>query len=167
VWQRLGAEVTSVEFLGHIGGMGIDMEVSKQFQRLLAKQGMKFMMNTKVMGAKDNNGKITVNVESAKGDKKETVCFNCFVSNYSTLLKLECDVLLVCIGRRPYTDKLGLQSVGIKLDEKGRVPVNEKFQTKVPSIYAIGDVIQGPMLAHKAEDEGFYHQSFTFATVCV
>lgn len=140
VWQRLGADVTAVEFLGHIGGMGIDMEVSKQFQRVLAKQGLKFMLETKVTGASRSGSTIKVAVENVKDPKKTQ--------------ELECDVLFVCIGRRPYTKDLGLEKVGIKLDEKGRVPVNERFQTTIPSIYAIGDCIQGPMLAHKAEDEG-------------
>ncbi|VDL82413.1 unnamed protein product [Nippostrongylus brasiliensis] len=164
VWQRLGAEVTAVEFLGHIGGFGIDMEVAKTFQRILAKQGLKFLLNTKasctsrrmvlamasfsvfeqlscfqVMSASRDGGQIKVEVEGAKDGKKQT---------------LECDVLMVSIGRRPYTKDLGHESVGITLDDKGRVPVNERFQTKVPSIYAIGDCIAGPMLAHKAEDEG-------------
>ncbi|KHJ90995.1 dihydrolipoyl dehydrogenase [Oesophagostomum dentatum] len=139
VWKRLGAEVTAVEFLGHIGGLGIDMEIAKNFQRILARQGMKFMLNTKVMSATKSGGNITVEVEAAKGGKKE---------------QLDCDTLLVCIGRRPYTKDLGLENVSIQLDNKGRVPVNERFQTKVPSIYAIGDCIEGPMLAHKAEDEG-------------
>lgn len=139
VWQRLGAEVTAVEFLGHIGGMGIDGEVSKMFQRSLTKQGFKFLLNTKVQTATKNGSTISVEVEGAKDGKKQT---------------LECDTLLVCVGRRPYTENLGLNSVGIELDNRGRVPVNERFQTKVPSIFAIGDVIQGPMLAHKAEDEG-------------
>ncbi|VDP14026.1 unnamed protein product [Heligmosomoides polygyrus] len=139
VWQRLGAEVTAVEFLGHIGGFGIDMEVAKTFQRILAKQGMKFLLNTKVMSAQKNGGEISVEVEGAKDNKKQT---------------LTCDTLMVCIGRRPYTKELGAENVGIQLDEKGRVPVNERFQTKVPSIFAIGDCIAGPMLAHKAEDEG-------------
>uniref|UniRef100_A0A0N5CGI8 Dihydrolipoyl dehydrogenase n=1 Tax=Strongyloides papillosus TaxID=174720 RepID=A0A0N5CGI8_STREA len=139
VWQRLGAEVTAVEFLGHVGGMGIDMEVSKNFQKILAKQGFKFLLNTKVMGAQKSGDNISVQVEGAKDGKKQT---------------LDCDTLLVCIGRRPYTKNLGLESVGLKLDNKGRIPVNERFQTSVKSIYAIGDVIDGPMLAHKAEDEG-------------
>ncbi|KJH43587.1 dihydrolipoyl dehydrogenase [Dictyocaulus viviparus] len=139
VWQRLGAEVTAIEFLGHIGGFGIDMEISKTFQRCLTKQGMKFLLNTKVMGATTGGDNITVEVEGVKDSKKQ---------------KLDCDVLLVSIGRRPYTKDLGLESVNIQLDDKGRVPVNERFQTKVPSIYAIGDCIAGPMLAHKAEDEG-------------
>ncbi|XP_018581596.1 dihydrolipoyl dehydrogenase, mitochondrial [Scleropages formosus] len=140
VWQRLGSDVTAVEFLGHVGGMGIDMEISKNFQRILQKQGMKFKLNTKVLGAtKRPDGQIDVAVEAAAGGKNET---------------LICDVLLVCIGRRPYTQNLGLENVGIELDNRGRIPINNRFQTKVPNIYAIGDVVAGPMLAHKAEDEG-------------
>ncbi|CAJ0959012.1 unnamed protein product, partial [Mesorhabditis belari] len=139
VWQRLGAEVTAVEFLGHVGGAGIDMEVSKLFQRTLTKQGFKFLLNTKVMSASRQGENISVEVEGAKDGKKQ---------------QLDCDVLLVCVGRRPYTQNLGLDSVGVSLDNRGRIPVNERFQTSVPSIFAIGDVIQGPMLAHKAEDEG-------------
>ncbi|NXR99881.1 DLDH protein, partial [Oxylabes madagascariensis] len=117
VWQRLGADVTAVEFMGHVGGMGIDMEISKNFQRILQKQGFKFKLNTKAE-------------------------------------VITCDVLLVCIGRRPFTKNLGLEEIGIELDKKGRIPVNNRFQTKIPNIYAIGDVVAGPMLAHKAEDEG-------------
>uniref|UniRef100_A0A8C7IYM9 Dihydrolipoyl dehydrogenase, mitochondrial n=1 Tax=Oncorhynchus kisutch TaxID=8019 RepID=A0A8C7IYM9_ONCKI len=140
VWQRLGSKVTAVEFLGHVGGLGIDMEISKNFQRILQKQGIKFKLGTKVMGAtKRPDGQIDVAVEAAAGGKNET---------------LTCDVLLVCIGRRPFTRNLGLDTVGLELDNRGRIPVNNRFQTKVPSIYAIGDVIAGPMLAHKAEDEG-------------
>ncbi|KAI1730248.1 pyridine nucleotide-disulfide oxidoreductase domain-containing protein [Ditylenchus destructor] len=139
VWQRLGADVTAVEFLSTIGGVGVDGEVAKHFQRSLTKQGIKFMLNTKVMSAKKDGSKIRVAVEGAQDGKKQD---------------LDCDVLLVCIGRRPYTENLGLESVKIKLDDRGRVPVNERFQTTVPSIFAIGDVIAGPMLAHKAEDEG-------------
>uniref|UniRef100_A0A8C5BTH5 dihydrolipoyl dehydrogenase n=1 Tax=Gadus morhua TaxID=8049 RepID=A0A8C5BTH5_GADMO len=140
VWQRLGSKVTAVEFLGHVGGLGIDMEISKNFQRILQKQGMKFKLGTKVMGASRRpDGKIDVAVEAAAGGKSET---------------LSCDVLLVCIGRRPFTSNLGLEGVGITLDNRGRIPVNGRFQTAVPSIFAIGDVVAGPMLAHKAEDEG-------------
>uniref|UniRef100_A0A8D2QBV7 dihydrolipoyl dehydrogenase n=1 Tax=Zonotrichia albicollis TaxID=44394 RepID=A0A8D2QBV7_ZONAL len=140
VWQRLGADVTAVEFMGHVGGMGIDMEISKNFQRILQKQGFKFKLNTKVTGAtKRPDGKIDVAVEAAAGGKAEV---------------LTCDVLLVCIGRRPFTKDLGLEEMGIELDKKGRIPVNNRFQTKIPNIYAIGDVVAGPMLAHKAEDEG-------------
>ncbi|KAK3739106.1 hypothetical protein QZH41_018246, partial [Actinostola sp. cb2023] len=147
VWSRLGSNVTAVEFLGHVGGIGIDMEISKNFQRILKKQGMKFKLSTKVTGARrTENGVVVRNtllscsVESAKdGSKKE---------------ELECDVLLVCIGRRPYTTRLGLEKIGIPLDSRGCVQVNEKFQTIIPSVHAIGDCIDGPMLAHKAEDEG-------------
>ncbi|KAF5272173.1 hypothetical protein FQA39_LY01255 [Lamprigera yunnana] len=140
VWKRLGSEVTAIEFLNSIGGVGIDGEVSKSFQKLLEKQGMKFKLGTKVTGATKSGSVIKVNVEDAKSpDKKET---------------LECEVLLVCVGRRPYTDKLGLEAIGIEKDQRGRVPVNGRFQTVVPNIYAIGDCIHGPMLAHKAEDEG-------------
>lgn len=139
VWSRLGAEVTAIEFMETIGGVGIDGEVSKTFQKVLAKQGLKFKLGTKVTGATKSGSSIKVSVESAKGGEKE---------------ELDCDVLLVCIGRRPYTENLGLENVGIVKDDKGRIPVNGVFQTIVPSIYAIGDVIHGPMLAHKAEDEG-------------
>uniref|UniRef100_A0A8C5HQM4 Dihydrolipoyl dehydrogenase n=1 Tax=Gouania willdenowi TaxID=441366 RepID=A0A8C5HQM4_GOUWI len=140
VWQRLGSKVTAVEFRGHVGGMGIDMEISKNFQHILQKQGLKFKLGTKVLGAsKRPDGKLDVAVEAAAGGKNET---------------LTCDVLLVCIGRRPFTQNLGMESVGIELDNRGRIPVNNRFQTKVPSIYAIGDVVAGPMLAHKVEDEG-------------
>ncbi|XP_077326997.1 dihydrolipoyl dehydrogenase, mitochondrial [Lithobates pipiens] len=140
VWQRLGADVTAVEFLGHVGGLGIDMEISKNFQRILQKQGLKFKLNTKVTGAtKRPDGKIDVSIEAAAGGKAEVVT---------------CDVLLVCIGRRPFTQSLGLQEMGIELDNRGRIPINSRFQTKIPNIYAIGDVVAGPMLAHKAEDEG-------------
>jgi len=140
VWSRLGSEVTAVEFLGHVGGMGIDMEISKTFQRILAKQGIKFKLNTKVTGASRSGSTIKVSVEPVKDPSKKE--------------ELECDALLVCVGRRPYTEKLGLEEIGIERDQKGRIPVNQRFQTAVPSIYAIGDCIQGPMLAHKAEDEG-------------
>ena len=139
VWSRLGSKVTAVEFLGHVGGMGIDMEISKSFQRVLKKQGMDFMLETKVTGATHSGGGVKVKVESVKGGPSQ---------------ELMCDVLLVCIGRRPYTAKLGLENVGITLDKRGRVPVGKGFKTSVPSIYAIGDCIEGPMLAHKAEDEG-------------
>ncbi|CAF3699938.1 unnamed protein product [Adineta steineri] len=139
VWSRLGAEVTCVEFLSHIGGLGIDMEVSKAFQKILTKQGLKFKLDTKVTGAEKSSGGISVTVEGAKGGNKET---------------LDCDTVLVCIGRRPYTNDLGLDSVGIQMDKRGRIEVDKNFQTSCKGVYAIGDCIQGPMLAHKAEDEG-------------
>merc|ERR1719195_1071259 len=138
VWSRLGSQVTAVEFLGHVGGMGIDMDVSKQFQRIMTKQGIKFKLNTKVTAAKKAGEKITVSVEGVKDGKVE---------------ELEADVLLVCVGRRPYTANLGLQELGIELDNRGRIPVNSRFQSVLPNVYAIGDCIAGPMLAHKAEDE--------------
>ncbi|VDN06863.1 unnamed protein product [Thelazia callipaeda] len=139
VWQRLGAEVVVVEFLGHAGGVGIDMELAKHFQRSLTKQGMKFMMNTKVVSGKVEGNLVKIDVENVKNGSQTT---------------LEADTVLVAIGRRPYTKELGIETIGIKLDSKGRIPVNERFRTSIPSIFAIGDVIAGPMLAHKAEDEG-------------
>lgn len=139
VWSRLGAEVTAIEFMDTIGGVGIDNEVSKTFQKVLVKQGLQFKLGTKVMGATRNGNTVSVSVENAKSGEKE---------------QIECDTLLVCVGRRPYTEGLGLEAVGIVKDDRGRIPVNAKFQTVVPSIYAIGDCIHGPMLAHKAEDEG-------------
>lgn len=139
VWSRLGSEVTAVEFMPSIGGAGIDGEVSKSFQKILTKQGLKFKLSTKVVGAVKTGSGVTVSVESVKDGAKE---------------EIECDVLLVCVGRRPYTQGLGLENVGIALDDRGRIPVNSNLQTIVPNIHAIGDVIHGPMLAHKAEDEG-------------
>merc|ERR1712200_345319 len=138
VWSRLGSQVTAVEFLGHVGGMGIDMNISKQFQRICTKQGIKFKLNTKVTAAYKENGKVMVNVEGVKDGKTE---------------EMDADVLLVCVGRRPFTNNLGLEDVGIERDDRGRVPVNSRFQTVLPNIFAVGDCIQGPMLAHKAEDE--------------
>ncbi|GJQ71330.1 hypothetical protein Trydic_g11064 [Trypoxylus dichotomus] len=140
VWSRLGADVTAVEFLTSVGGVGIDGEVAKTFQKVLTKQGLKFKLGTKVTAATKSGGVIKVSVEDVKSpDKKE---------------ELECEVLLVCIGRRPYTVNLGLEELGIERDQRGRIPVNSVFQTVIPNIYAIGDCIHGPMLAHKAEDEG-------------
>jgi len=138
VWSRLGSKVTAIEFLGHVGGMGIDADVSKQFQRIMTKQGLKFKLNTKVTGARKENGKVFVSVEGVKDGKVE---------------EMEADVLLVCVGRRPYTHSLGLEDIGIEKDDRGRIPVNSRFQTVLPNVYAIGDCIHGPMLAHKAEDE--------------
>ncbi|XP_063227616.1 dihydrolipoyl dehydrogenase, mitochondrial isoform X2 [Bacillus rossius redtenbacheri] len=140
VWSRLGAEVTAVEFMTSIGGVGIDQEVSKAFQRVLVKQGLQFKLGTKVTSAAREGGNIRVAVENVKDPGKKE--------------ELDCDVLLVCVGRRPYTQNLGLEEIGIERDEKGRIPVNSRFQTVIPNIFAIGDCIHGPMLAHKAEDEG-------------
>ncbi|XP_039434849.1 dihydrolipoyl dehydrogenase, mitochondrial [Culex pipiens pallens] len=139
VWGRLGSEVTAIEFLSAIGGAGIDQEVSKTFQKVLTKQGFKFLLGTKVISASKTGSGVTVSVENVKDGKKQD---------------LEFDVLLVSVGRRPFTEGLGLENVGIVKDDRGRIPVNNMFQTIVPSIHAIGDCIHGPMLAHKAEDEG-------------
>lgn len=139
VWQRLGTKVTAVEFLNNIGGVGIDLEVAKSLQRSLTKQGMKFKLGTKVLSAEKTPEGIKVIAENVKKGKQE---------------ELVSDVLLVCIGRRPFTDSLGLDNIGITVDNRGKIPVNERFQTSIENVYAIGDVIDGPMLAHKAEDEG-------------
>lgn len=138
VYKRLGAEVLVLEYLDFIVP-SMDAELRKAFQRSLEKQGLKFKLGTKVTKGEVKGDKVILTMEPAKGGAPET---------------LECDVCLVSIGRFPYTTNLGLENVGIKLDPKGRVPVNEKFQTSVPNIYAIGDVIDGPMLAHKAEEDG-------------
>lgn len=138
VWGRLGAKVTVVEFLDRIVP-GMDGELAKHFQRALGKQGMTFRLGTKVTGARKANGAVTLTVEPAKGGAAETI---------------EADAVLVAIGRRPYVNGLGLDAVGVALDERGRVKTDAHFATNVPGIYAIGDVIAGPMLAHKAEEEG-------------
>ncbi|MCJ2014475.1 dihydrolipoyl dehydrogenase [Methylobacterium sp. J-076] len=138
VWRRLGAEVTVVEYLDRILP-GMDGEVGKQFQRILGKQGMEFRLSTKVTGVEVGKKGASVTVEPAAGGAAET---------------LQADVVLVCIGRVPYTEGLGLENAGVQKDEKGRILVDSHFATNVTGIYAIGDVIAGPMLAHKAEDEG-------------
>src|SRR3954464_10744208 len=138
VWRRLGAKVTVVEFLdGVLPGM--DGEVRKQAQRLFEKQGITFKLASKVTGIDASGKTLKAKVEPAKGGAAEIV---------------EADVVLVSVGRTPYTQDLGLEQVGVKQDERGRVAVDAHFATNVPGIYAIGDVIAGPMLAHKAEDEG-------------
>jgi dihydrolipoamide dehydrogenase len=137
VWKRLGSEVTVVEFLDRVTP-GIDLEVSKAFQRILTKQGMAFQLSTKVTGVEKGKDGLKVTVEPAAGGEKSVI---------------EADVMLVSIGRRPYTDGLGLENVGVALDSKGRVITDNHYQTNVKGIYAIGDCREGPMLAHKAEDE--------------
>jgi dihydrolipoamide dehydrogenase len=138
VWRRLGADVTVVEFLdGALPGM--DGEVRRQAQRIFEKQGMKFKLSSKVTAVDKSGPRLKVTIEPAKGGAAET---------------MEADVVLVSIGRVPYTDGLGLKEIGVKLDERGRVEVDGHYSTSVPGIWAIGDVIKGPMLAHKAEDEG-------------
>jgi dihydrolipoamide dehydrogenase len=138
VFQRLGSEVTVVEFLDRILP-GMDGEVSKQMQRVLGKQGIAFKLSTKVVGAKAAKKGVALTLEPAAGGAQET---------------LEADVVLVAIGRRPYTEGLGLEGVGVELDERKRVRIDAHFRTNVAGIYAIGDVVAGPMLAHKAEEEG-------------
>jgi dihydrolipoamide dehydrogenase len=138
VWRRLGAQVTVVEFLDRVLP-GVDVEVGKQFQRILQKQGIAFRLSSKVT-AVDGAGKtLKASVEPAAGGAAETI---------------EADVVLVSVGRVPYTEGLGLSDVGVKMDNRGRVVVDAHYATNVAGIYAIGDVIAGPMLAHKAEDEG-------------
>ncbi len=138
VWRRLGAQVTVVEFLDRIVP-GMDGEVGKAFERILAKQGMKFRLKTKVTGARKGNEGVTLTLEPAEGGAAE---------------EITADVVLVAIGRRPYVNGLGLDAVGVALDERGRIATNGHYATNVPGIWAIGDCIAGPMLAHKAEDEG-------------
>ncbi|KAG9807190.1 dihydrolipoamide dehydrogenase, partial [Aureobasidium melanogenum] len=138
VWSRLGAEVTVVEFLGQIGGPGMDAEISKNIQKTLGKQGIKFKLNTKVMEGDDSGSDVKIKVEAAKGGKEET---------------LDADVVLVAIGRRPYTAGLGLENIGLETDNRGRIVIDQEYRTKIPHIRVIGDVTFGPMLAHKAEEE--------------
>ncbi|MES0099369.1 dihydrolipoyl dehydrogenase [Mesorhizobium sp. M0019] len=138
VWARLGAKVTVVEFLDTILG-GMDGEVAKQFQRLLSKQGFEFRLGAKVTGVAKARKGATVTFEPVKGGAAETI---------------EADAVLISTGRRAYSDALGLKDAGVDVDERGRVKTDGHLRTNVPGIYAIGDVIAGPMLAHKAEDEG-------------
>ena len=138
VWQRLGANVTVVEYLDTILA-GMDKSVSKQFQKMLEKQGMNFKMGAKVTGVTKAKSGAEVTFEPAKGGDAET---------------LKADIVLVATGRKPYTENLGLEEAGVKLDDRGRVSIDGHWKTNVDGIYAIGDVVVGPMLAHKAEDEG-------------
>jgi len=138
VWSRLGTEVTVVEFLGQIGGPGMDNEIAKQSQKMLQKQGLKFKLNTKVTAGEVHDAGVKVSVEAAKGGKEET---------------LDADVVLVAIGRRPYTAGLGLDNIGLETDDRGRLIIDQEYRTKIPHIRSIGDCTFGPMLAHKAEEE--------------
>ncbi|MDA0782301.1 MAG: dihydrolipoyl dehydrogenase [Rickettsiales bacterium] len=138
VWRRLGAEVTVVEYLDKILPP-MDGEVSKTFQKILEKQGINFKLGSKVTSAKASAKGVELNVEPAKGGDAE---------------KLSADVVLVAIGRKPYTEGLGLKEVGVKLDDRGRIETDGHFKTNIDGIWAIGDVIAGPMLAHKAEEDG-------------
>ena len=137
VWRRLGAEVTVVEFLDGILP-GMDGEVRKQFQRILKKQGMAFKLSSKVTGAEKLKTKVKLSVEPASGGEAETI---------------DCDAVLVCIGRRPHTKGLGLETIGVKTDKRGFIETDH-FKTSVDGVWAVGDCIHGPMLAHKAEDDG-------------
>ncbi|HMF21411.1 MAG TPA: dihydrolipoyl dehydrogenase [Pseudolabrys sp.] len=138
VWRRLGSQVTVVEFLDSVLP-GIDGEVRRQAQRLFEKQGMTFKLSSKVTAVDASGKRLKVKVEPAKSGTSEII---------------EADVVLVAVGRVPYTEGLGLREIGVKIDERGRVVVDHYYATNVPGIWAIGDVIAGPMLAHKAEDEG-------------
>ncbi len=138
VWRRLGAAVQVVEYMDHIVP-GQDGEVSREFQKILEKQGMEFLLAHKVTKATVSGKKVNLSVEPAAGGKTQ---------------KLEADVVLVCIGRVPNTDNLGLPEAGVATDERGRIVVDAHFKTNVDGVYAIGDVIAGPMLAHKAEEDG-------------
>ena len=137
VWSRLGAEVEVVEYLPRILP-GMDSEVASKFKGILEKQGLNFRLGTAVRSAKANKSGVVVDITSGDGDVE----------------KLTADIVLVAVGRRPNTDGLGLEEVGVNLDERGRVLVDEDFETNIPGIFAIGDVIPGPMLAHKAEEDG-------------
>ncbi len=138
VWSRLGSKVTVVEYLDHITP-GMDKDVSNEFQKILTKQGFEFKLNSKVTSATNKGNQVEVTFENRQTSKKEN---------------LLADKVLVAVGRKPYTEGLSLNKLGVKKDQQGRLEVNEKLQTSVKNIYAIGDVIKGPMLAHKAEEEG-------------
>ncbi|CAD6505054.1 BgTH12-00553 [Blumeria graminis f. sp. triticale] len=138
VWSRLGAKVSVVEYLSQIGGPGMDAEISKSVQKIFKKQGIEFKLNTKVIGGDASGEKVKLMVEAAKGGKPET---------------LSADVVLVAIGRRPYTAGLGLENIGLETDDKGRIIIDSEYRTKIPHIRVVGDCTFGPMLAHKAEEE--------------
>ncbi len=138
VWSRLGAKVTVVEYLDMILG-GMDGEVAKQFQRMLAKQDVDIKLGAKVTGVEKSGAGAKVTFEPVKGGDAATI---------------DADVVLIATGRKPFTEGLGLAKAGVVMDARGRVEINNHFQTSIPGIYAIGDVVRGPMLAHKAEDEG-------------
>ena len=136
VWSRLGTEVHVIEYLDHITP-GLDKEISNEFMKILKKQNIKFELNTKVEKISKNDQGVII--ETSNKDAKN---------------KIEADVVLISVGRKPYTDKLNLKKIGVNLDKKGKITVNKNFETNVKNVYAIGDVIDGPMLAHKAEEEG-------------
>ena len=137
VWSRLGTEVQVIEFLDHITP-GMDKEISTEFMKILKKQGIKFELKTKVEKITKSKNGVIIETFNKEGKKN----------------KFEADVVLISVGRRPYTKNLNLEKIGVELDKRGSVKVNKNFQTNIKNIYAIGDVIEGPMLAHKAEEEG-------------
>ena len=138
VWSRLGSEVTVIEYLDYITP-GMDREIANEFKKILIKQGIKFKLGSKVNSIEKKSSGVLINYTDIKNSKEENLMF---------------DKVLVSVGRKPYTEGLNLNKIGIKRDNKGRIEVNEKLQTSIKNIYAIGDVIKGPMLAHKAEEEG-------------
>lgn len=138
VWRRLGAEVEVVEFLPQILS-GMDGEIAQKFKAILEKQGIQFRLSTAVIAAKANKSGVVLDIEPAGGGERQ---------------KLPCDIVLVAVGRKPYTDGLGLDKVGVTCDAQGFIEVDEDFETNIEGIFAIGDVIKGPMLAHKAEEDG-------------
>ena len=138
VWSRLGSDVTVIEYLDHITP-GMDREISNEFQKILTKQGIKFKLGSKVQSVNKKGNLVSIKYTNLENSKEEILDF---------------DKVLVSVGRKPYTEGLNLTKVGVKKDSKGRIEVNEKLQTAISNIYAIGDVIKGPMLAHKAEEEG-------------
>ena len=137
VWSRLGSEVHVVEFLDHITP-GMDKEISKEFMNILKKQGLNFHLQTKVDSIKKDNKGVVINTTDKDGKQ----------------IVFESDVVLISVGRKPYTKNLNLEKIGVELDKKNKIKVNKNFETNIPNVYAIGDVIDGPMLAHKAEEEG-------------
>ena len=137
VWRRLGADVTVIEYEDRIVP-ALDKEIGKKFHQLLEQQGMKFKFGHKVLEAKDVNGQVQVEIEDNNSKKKDTQ---------------NAEIVLLSVGRKAYTENLGLENIGVKIDNRGRIEVNTKYQTNIPHIYAVGDVIKGPMLAHKAEEE--------------
>ncbi len=138
VWSRLGSDVTVIEYLDHITP-GMDTEIAKEFQKILIKQGIKFKLNSKVTAIKKNNNQLIVEFENNSNSTKENIT---------------ADKVLVSVGRKPYTEGLNLTKIGVRKDKFGKIEVNDKLQTNIENIFAIGDVIKGPMLAHKAEEEG-------------
>lgn len=139
VWSRLGAQVTVIEFQESIGGPGADAELVKQFKKVLEKQGLKFEMGTKVSSVEKSNGKVSLKAETKSDGKTK---------------EFEADVVLMCIGRRPVTTGLNLEAIGVEVDQRGRVVVDDQYNTSCKGVKCIGDATFGPMLAHKAEDEG-------------